>query len=78
MVGGEHSLKMSAVYLLRFGCKDVLKVWRKRVTQVINQLISNIDACRTAPAKLVCSSYNLDWLVKGFKEVITITKLDLN
>ena len=36
MVGGEHSLKMSAPYLLRFGCNDVLKVWRKRITEWIN------------------------------------------
>ena len=32
VVGGEPSLKMSASYLLRFGCNDVLKVWRKRIS----------------------------------------------
>ena len=35
---GEHSLKIAAPYLLRFGFIDVLKVWRKRVTQLFNQL----------------------------------------
>ena len=49
MVGGEHSLKMSALQLSRFGCNDVLMVLRKRVTQLnslgysgsVNKLIKN-------------------------------------
>ena len=33
LVGGEQSLKISALYFSRFGCNDVLMVWRKRLTQ---------------------------------------------
>ena len=35
--------------LLRFGRNDLLKIWRKRVTQLLNQLINN-NVFRTAPA----------------------------
>ena len=45
MVGGEHSLKSSAPYLLRSGCNDVLKVWRKRMSELINHKA----VCRTVP-----------------------------
>ena len=51
IVGGEHCLKMSATYLLQFECNDVMKVWRKRITQWMNQLMSNEGDCRTALAK---------------------------
>ena len=50
MVGGEHSLKISAPQLLRFGCNDVLKVWRKRVTHPLNESMSYKGDCRTAAA----------------------------
>ena len=36
MVGGEHSLKMSAPQLLRFGIDGVLKILNKRISQLIN------------------------------------------
>ena len=48
--GGEHSLKMSAPYLLWFECNDVLKVWRKRITELINESINYEGVYRTAPA----------------------------
>ena len=31
--GGENSLKMSAVYLLPFVIYDIMKIWRKRMTE---------------------------------------------
>ena len=36
MVGGEHSLKMLALTLLRFGIDSVLKILNKRITQSVN------------------------------------------
>ena len=42
MVRSEHSLKMSALELLQLGCDIVLKVWRKRVTQLMNELITGM------------------------------------
>ena len=39
MVGDERSLKISAPQLLRFGSGGVLKIWRKRMNQLINELI---------------------------------------
>ena len=47
MVGGEHSLKMSASQLLPFGIYDVLKIWRK---STLNELINDEAVYRTAPA----------------------------
>ena len=37
MVRGEHYLKISASQLLPFGIYDVLKIWRKRLTHLINE-----------------------------------------
>ena len=48
--GGEHSIKMSALELSRFGCNDVLKVGRKRVTQSLNESVSDKAVCRIALA----------------------------
>ena len=45
MVGGEHSLKMSASQLLRFGIDSVLKILNKRITQLINQSINQGRRC---------------------------------
>ena len=50
MVGGEHSLKISAPQLLRFGIDSVLKTLNKRITDLINELMSDKGDCRTAPA----------------------------
>ena len=50
MVGVKHTLKMSAPYRLKFGCNDVLKVWRKRVTHSLTHSMSNACDGRTAPA----------------------------
>ena len=54
MVEGDQSLNISAPLLLRFEFADVLKVWRKRITDWLNELmnewISNKSVCRTAPA----------------------------
>ena len=30
VVGGEHSLKISGLQLLRFGREGILKIWRKK------------------------------------------------
>ena len=50
MVGGEHSLKMSASQLLPFWIYDVLKIWRKRIRFSVNLLMNDKADCRTAPA----------------------------
>ena len=50
MVGGEHSLKISAPQLLKFGIDSVLKILNERITHSMNQLIRNGGDCRTAPA----------------------------
>ena len=50
MVGGEHSLKISAPLLLQFGFNDVLTVWRKMVTDWLNESISDKGDCRIVPA----------------------------
>ena len=39
MVWGEHSLKMAAPELSQFVNNDVLKIWRKRMTDSMNQLL---------------------------------------
>ena len=39
MVGGEHSLKMSALQLLRFGINSVLKILSERITDWMNDLL---------------------------------------
>ena len=53
MVGGEHSFKMSAPQLLRFGIYSVLKILNKMMTQWINQSMSAEGVYRTAPATTV-------------------------
>ena len=50
MVGGEHYLKISAPQLLRFGIDSVLKILNERITQSMNELMSDEGVCRTAPA----------------------------
>ena len=35
MVGGEHSL-------LPFGCNDILKIWRKRITDWMNEWVTKV------------------------------------
>ena len=49
-MGAVHSLNMLAPQLLQFGSGDVLKIWRKRLTHLMNELMSNEGVCRTAPA----------------------------
>ena len=44
--GGEHCLKISGPYLLRFAIYDILKIWRKRIAQLIDYK----GVYRTAPA----------------------------
>ena len=41
---------MSAPKLLLFVIYDIMKIWRKRLTELINQLMSDEAVCRTAPA----------------------------
>ena len=50
MVGGEHSLKISAPNLLRFGMDSVLEILNKRITYQMNELIINEGVYRTALA----------------------------
>ena len=46
----EHSLKISAPYLLPFVIYDIMKIWRKRMTRLIIEWINHEAVCRTAPA----------------------------
>ena len=39
--GGEHSLNISAPYLLPFVIYDIMKIWRKRM----NHLMNNLQGC---------------------------------
>ena len=41
-LGGEHSLKISAPYFSLFMIYDITKIWRKRVTELINYLITRL------------------------------------
>ena len=49
MVGGEHSLKISAPQLLWFWIDSVLKILNERITQSINQPMYHEGVYRTAP-----------------------------
>ena len=49
-MGYEHSLKISAPQLLRFGIDSVLKILNERMTQLINELMNDGGVYRTAPA----------------------------
>ena len=51
---GEHSLKISAIQLLRFGCNDVLNVRRKRMTRRLNQQISDRSVVEQPRQHRVC------------------------
>ena len=50
MVGGEHSLKISAPQLLWFGIDSTLNIFPQTMTHLMNELISDGGDCRTAPA----------------------------
>ena len=50
MEGGKHSLKISGPQLIRFGSEGILKIWRKRLTQLVDELMNHKGVCRTAPA----------------------------
>ena len=50
MVGGEHSLKISAFKLLLFGIESVWKILNKRITNSVNELINYEIVYRTALA----------------------------
>ena len=54
MVGGEHSVKIWASQLLRFGIESVLKVLNKRITYLFDQLIIYKGIYKTALATPVC------------------------
>ena len=40
--GGEHSLKVSAPKLLLFVIYDIMKIWRKRLTDWIDELMTRL------------------------------------
>ena len=42
MVGGEHSLKISAPQLSLFGIDSVLKILKERMTQLINEWMMKV------------------------------------
>ena len=42
MVGGEHSLKISAPQLLWFGIDSTLNIFPQTITELINDLITEV------------------------------------
>ena len=74
MVGGEHSLHISAPQLLRFGIDSVLKILNERISLWMNKLINYEGVYRTAPA-----TAGLLKVVRKFrrKEFITLTENDM-
>ena len=42
MVGGEHSLKISAPQLLWFGIDSTLNIFPQTITEGVNQLITEV------------------------------------
>ena len=47
MVGGEHSLKMSAPWHFRFGIDSAMMIFSQRMTYSINKLMNDTDVSRT-------------------------------
>ena len=45
----EHTLKISSLKLIRFGCEGVLKILAQK-DHLLNLFISDEAVCRTAPA----------------------------
>ena len=52
MVGGEHSLKLSAPWLSGYGRDSVLKIFPQIISVPMNELTIDEGVCRTAPATL--------------------------
>ena len=50
MVGGEHSLNISAAQLLRLGIDSVFQILKDRITDWSNEWINYEGDCKTAPA----------------------------
>ena len=64
MVGGEHSLKISAPQLSRFGRDSVLKILNERISEWITEWIYDKDVYRAAPATLgLLISLSFEFLV---------------
>ena len=51
--GGEYSLKISALQLLRFGIDSDLKILNERMTESMNEWINDEGVYRTAPDLLI-------------------------
>ena len=52
MVGGEHSLQISAPQLLWFGIDSALKIFPQTMSQSVNESINDGGDCKTAPTTL--------------------------
>ena len=50
MVGGEHSLKISAPQLLWFGIDSTLNIFPQTISESVTELMNHGGDCRTAPA----------------------------
>ena len=48
--GGQHSLKISAPQLSPFVFYDIMKIWRKRMSDLTNEWMNDEAVYRTAPA----------------------------
>ena len=60
MVGGEHSLKISAPQLLWFGIDSTLNIFPQTMTQLMNQSVNYGGHYRTAPATPGLLKYIVD------------------
>ena len=50
VLGGKNSLKIVAPLLLQCVIYDIMKIWRKRMTHLMNESINYEAVCRTTPA----------------------------
>ena len=42
MEGREHSLKTSGLYLTQFGSEGILKIWRKRISELVYEWMTKV------------------------------------
>ena len=66
MVGGEHSLKISAPQLLWFGIDSTLNIFPQTISESVNELINHGGDCRTAPATPGLLTIYFNLLVQKF------------
>ena len=76
MVGGQHSLKISAPQPIRFGIDSVLKILNKRITQLMNHKGVYRTAAGTPGLLITLSKYKqaYQWQKKKKVWIKSLTK----